>query len=217
MRFAIVLIGELAGQEGIPQLCGQGLGLGNTAQKAALGMTHQHDVRAEAANQVFPFIAHPVRHEDRHRVAHGPPHSRKSDPGIAAGRFDNHRFGLEYPALLSLAQDVIGHPVLDAAGQVEILGFGKQDALLSPIRQPNLQQRRIADQCREILDSSLMRRARHGVFPPQDSPEPVVQFLLLSNCHRRSLPRIVISHRAIPGSLRRSLKRSGIVQHIDRL
>ena len=54
------------------------------------------------------------------------------------------RPGLEGAPLVAAAEDVKGHPVLDAAGHVEVLGLGVDDAPLAVEAQIDGQEGRVA-------------------------------------------------------------------------
>ena len=52
----------------------------------------------------------------------------KRNTRVAAGGFGNREPGLDLPFFISFLQDAQGHAVLDAAGQVHVLGFGVKNA-----------------------------------------------------------------------------------------
>ena len=56
--------------------------------------------------------------------------------------------------LISLLQDVKSHAILDAAGQVEVLGFCIDHALFTPVQEANREQRRVADHVLELFTAS---------------------------------------------------------------
>ena len=134
-------------------------------RKPPSSVAHEADRGPEAADEVLALLAHPVGHEDRHGVAEGPADGREGDAGVAARRLDDRRARLEDPPLVAAAEDMIGHPVLDAAGHVEVLGLGIEDA---------------------ALPSMLKSMASRGVLPIQ-CPSPFKRALRMSSVVMASL------------------------------
>ena len=130
MGVDVVFVGELPRQERAFERGGVLLGEADAAQEAAFLLGHEADRGPEAADEVLALLAHPVGHEDGHGMTEGPAEGREGDARVAARRLDDHRARLERPSLVAASEDVIGHPVLDAAGHVEVLGLGIEDAPL---------------------------------------------------------------------------------------
>jgi len=100
-----------------------------------------------------------------------PPNRGERDAGIAAGRFGDRVTLLNAAFLVCLLENVESHPVLDAAGHVEVLGLGIDDPLFSVERKSNSKQRRVADHVLQLLearrslaDQCLCRQQRSDVL-----------------------------------------------------
>ena len=88
---------------------------------------------AVGAQQLRPLAAHPLRQgQDQLVAARGADH-RQGDPGVAAGRLDDHRApGLDQPLLLGGVDHRHPDPVLDRAAGVEVLELGADLARRAP-------------------------------------------------------------------------------------
>ena len=134
----------------------------NAAEESALLLGHWNDVRTQAMDQVHALAAHPVGHEDGHGVSQRPAYRRKSDAGVSAGGFGDGVSRVQ-PALgVSPADDVQRHPVLDAAGEVHLLAFGKDGALAARYFVFDSEQRRVADQSFESAETVCNGRGCGG-------------------------------------------------------
>jgi hypothetical protein len=83
------------------------------------------DLGAVGAKQSGALAAHPLRQGEDQAVVTGRADQRQGDPGVAAGRLDDHRA----PALdQAIALGAVDHrnpdPVLDRAAGVEVLDLG---------------------------------------------------------------------------------------------
>jgi hypothetical protein len=125
----------------------------------------QHDLGAQALDQVDPLRAHPVGHENDRGMPQGPADGAKRDARVAAGRFGNQISLLEGPPRIPLLQDMECHAVLDAAGHVQVFGLGINDALLAAEHKFDGQKGGIADQRRQFANPALGFLA-HGMNPP---------------------------------------------------
>ena len=76
------------------------------------------------------------------------------DAGVAAGRFGDGVAGLNAAFLISLLENVKGHPVLDAASHVEVLGLGIYDSLLASKQKAYGKQRCVADHVLQLFEAS---------------------------------------------------------------
>ena len=90
---------------------------------------------------------------------------RERDAGIAAGSFCNCVAGLNVTLLISPFENVKGHPILDAAGHVEVLGLGIDDAFLPTEGEANGEQGRIADHVLQLFETRgcFLDRNRHRI------------------------------------------------------
>src|ERR1041385_2233420 len=126
---------------------------------------HGHDRRSHGADQVHALAAHPVGHEDGDGVAERTPHAGERDAGVPARGLGDRVPGLD-PALgIGATEDVQRHPVLDAAGEVEVLGLGVDQAPLALVGELDLEHGGVADQARERAQAVLDPGAaggRHG-------------------------------------------------------
>ena len=86
-------------------------------------------------------------------MAQRPPDRRDRDACVAAGRFDNRVVRLDAAFLISSLQNVKGHPVLNAAGHVEVFSLGINDSLSSSERKPNGKQWCVADHVLQLFEA----------------------------------------------------------------
>src|SRR5437870_3228228 len=77
----------------------------------------------------------------------------KRDAGVAAGRFGYGVAGLNAAFLISSLENVKGHPVLDAASHVELLGLGIDDTLFSSEQKVYDKQRCVADHVLQLFEA----------------------------------------------------------------
>ena len=173
MRLDVGLVGKLAGQKDVGPAGGEFLGHADAAQEAALLAADRDDLRAQALDHQYPLAAHPVGHEDRDRMAEGAADGGERDAGVAAGGLGDLVAGLDSAVLVCPPQDVQRHAVLDAAGEVEILGLGVDDAIRAAVTVVDSQQWRIAHQDVNGLQTLGYWAASPGLGHPH---------LLLSEC-----------------------------------
>src|SRR5699024_1878709 len=103
--------------------CGEFLSEPDAPEESALLAADRNDGRAETRDQFLPLPAHPVGHEDRDRMPQRTSDRGKRDPGIAARRLDDRVAGREAAVTVGPLDNVERHPVLDAPGQIHLLGF----------------------------------------------------------------------------------------------
>jgi hypothetical protein len=144
MRFHVGVIGELAGQENARLAGGKFLRHANAAEKSALLFTDQDNPGTVAANQILAFAAHPVRHENRHRMTQSGADGGKGNAGVAAGGFRDDVAGMDLILRVSLPENVQGHAVLDAAGHVQLFGLGVNRTLETEVAEVDAQERSVA-------------------------------------------------------------------------
>src|SRR5688572_27149498 len=125
----VCLIRELCRQKDVLLFFGEFFSHPNTAEKTALVSTNVNNFGAEAFDQYNTFRAHPVRHEDHYLVTQRAANRGERDAGVAAGRFRNRVARLNAAFLISPLENVKGHPVLDAAGHIHVLGLCIDDSL----------------------------------------------------------------------------------------
>lgn len=107
-------------------LRGKLLAHGDGAEKAAFLTGYQPNFGAKAFHQADAFHAHPVGHVDDHRMPQSGTHGGKGNAGIAAGGLRDRNARPDSAFGIRLAQDMQRHAVLDAAGEIVMLRFGKQ-------------------------------------------------------------------------------------------
>ena len=115
-------------------------------EEPALLAGDQDEAGAIAAYQFHPLAAHPVGHQDYDLMAQGAPQCGECDTGIAAGGFRDRIPRRKAAVLAGAAEDVEGHPVFDAAGHVQLLAFGVDDAAPASIAQLDGKHRCVAQQ-----------------------------------------------------------------------
>ena len=120
MRLRVCRIGELARNEAVLDLCSKLLCLCDRALHA-LCAVGQDDLRAVGFEQIPSLNAHGLGHGEDRAISSGSRDCRQSDSGVAAGRFDDDRAGLERAAFLCVVDHGKGDSVLDAASRIEIL------------------------------------------------------------------------------------------------
>ena len=117
-------IGKLTGNKAAFGLRGKLLCLGNRALHA-LGAFGQNQLRTVCLKQVAAFDAHCLRHGENDLVASGRSDGCQANAGIAAGRLDNDRSGLQKTLCFRVVNHCLGDSVLDAAGGIEIFELCK--------------------------------------------------------------------------------------------
>ena len=137
----------------------------DAAEKAPFLAGDRANLGTEAADQVNPLPAHPVRHEDRDRVAERPADAGDRDAGVAAGSLDDRSARLEHAPLVATPDDVQRHAVLDAAGHVQVLGLGVDRAGLAAKLALDREDRRVADQVAERPDPPLPKTLHPFDYP----------------------------------------------------
>jgi len=162
VRGAVVVVVELARQEGAGVALRELLGQRDAAEEAAFVAADQAHGGAEAADQVLALLAHPVRHEDRHRVAQRAADRGEGDAGVAAGGLGDRRAGRECHPRVRAGEDVQRHAVLDAAGVVQVLGLGVDRARAAAEGDVDGDYRGVADQVRERFEAAAGRGVDDG-------------------------------------------------------
>src|SRR5205814_1676681 len=76
---------------------------------------------------------------------------REGNSRVAAGRFGDRVARIDSVLLIGFLQDVKSHPILYAAGQIEMLGLCMDHALFPSIQKTNSEQRRVADHVLELF------------------------------------------------------------------
>jgi len=131
VRLCIHFVRKLAGQKDIRPVGGYFDCLADAPQKSPLFPGYRDNFGAQAANDIHPFLAHPVGHHDLYGVPKGLPDGREGDAGIATGSFHDGVARFNPPGLIGFLKDVECHPVLDAAGNVELFAFGINGAFFT--------------------------------------------------------------------------------------
>ena len=138
---------KLAGHKAVGNFLGQLVRLGNGTLHA-LGTVGQHQLGAVGLHQLAALHAHRLGHNDDDAVAAGGGHGGQTNAGVAGGRLDDDRAGLQLAGGLGIVNHRLGNAVLDRAGGVEIfqlaqnLGF----QVFSGFNMGELQQGRAANQ-----------------------------------------------------------------------
>src|SRR5208282_84506 len=125
----------------------------NTAQKSTLLGTDESDLGTVTANQFLALATHPVGHEDRDRMSQRATNGSKRDAGVAAGSFCNRVARSNPPRSISLLQDMQCHPVLDAAGQLQLFRLGINSPVTRPIFEVDAKEWRVPNQTIRVLKS----------------------------------------------------------------
>jgi hypothetical protein len=90
----------------------------------------EHQVGAQAADQLFALLAHVFRHDDADLITLEPSDQRDADAGVAGGGFDDDRIGPQPAIALGTFDHGQRDTVLDAAAGIEELGLGKDGLVL---------------------------------------------------------------------------------------
>ena len=80
----------------------------------------QHDLCAERLHDLAPLHAHRIRHRQDQMQSLSCRHESKSDSGVAACRFDDHRILIDLSFLNSLLDHCIRHTILDTSQRIKI-------------------------------------------------------------------------------------------------
>src|SRR5579875_3665005 len=90
----------------------------------ALRAGGEHKFGSIGANGLFPFVAHPLRHDNDDGIALCRAHTGRGNTGVAGGAFDDSHAGAQLTAPLGLGDEKGQDAVLDAATGIKILDFG---------------------------------------------------------------------------------------------
>jgi hypothetical protein len=124
------------------------------------------DFCTQTPDQVDPFGAHPVRHENGYGMSQGAAYGGKSNSRISARRFDDETVRSERPSFITSSKDMKRHPVFDAAGHIEIFGFGIDGSFLSSEGEFDGQEGSISDKAGQLANLTLF------IFCEDDHEEP---------------------------------------------
>ena len=161
----------------------------DASAKASLIAADRHDVCAEAGDKGHPLPAHPIGHEDGHRVTERPPDCGKRDTGIAA-RGLSDAIARSYPTVaIGILQHKERHSILDAAGEAERLVLSVDTAHPPAVTHVDGQHRCVADEPmqRAELRGDLWRRSRESQRDLQLPPWGVRASLVVTAF--KALPR----------------------------
>ena len=128
------------------------VGAFDATQESAFFFRNEVDVRTEALDERDSLGTHPVGHEDRYGMSQRPADRGKGDAGVAARGLHDEIARSQNPVAVTLGDDVQRHPVLDAAGHVEILGLGVEHAWPAAIGEVDGQEWRVAHHRFEAVD-----------------------------------------------------------------
>ena len=129
----------------------------DTANKSALFVAHERHVGSITLDQRDPLLAHPIGHEYMNRIAKCMPDRRERDTGVAARRLGDDVAFADLLVAICRADDVEGHSILDAAGQIQVLGLCKDRPAFAFVMKMHSEQRRIADQIFDVTRTSRDR------------------------------------------------------------
>lgn len=126
--FGVYGVGELAGDEAVRRLFSQFFSFGDSAGHA-LAAFSQDEFCAVCFHDLAAFDAHRFRHGDDDAISLGCGYSAQADAGVAAGRFDDHRFRIQDAFCFSVFDHRFSDSVFYAAGRVEVFQFSEQICL----------------------------------------------------------------------------------------
>ncbi len=134
----------------------QVLGQGNrpVAAEVARGVDH---LGPEQGGQLAPFLGHVVGHDQGHPVALPPADHRQGDAGVARGRLEDDRVGLQPVRILEIGDQGPGDPILDRAGRVHHLELGEDPDSRIGRHPGNLHERRVADRVEDAVVAAAVR------------------------------------------------------------
>ena len=151
MGLAVRGVYELARDDAVRGLGVQRVGFGHRARHA-LCARREDDLGPVGADELLPFDAHAVRHDDDGLVAEGRRHCRETDAGVAARALDDRAAGLQLARRLRRADDLQRDAVLGAAGGVVSFKLRKQarTGTVRFFKGVQLNQRRFTDERRDV-------------------------------------------------------------------
>ena len=140
-------VDKLTGDKAVGDLRSQLVGLCDRTLHA-LRAVREHELRAIGLHDLAALHAHGLRHNDDDAVASGRGDGRQADAGVAGGRLDDDRAGLEDALGLCVIDHGLGDTVLDRTGRVEVLQLSQDLGLqaLGSLDMSEFQQRGMADQ-----------------------------------------------------------------------
>ena len=140
-------VDKLARHKAVRDLLSQLVRLGDGALHA-LGAVGQHQFGTVGFHELAALDAHRFGHDDDDAVAARGGDACQADAGIAGGRLNDDRAGLELARRLGIVDHSLGDAILDGTGGVEVFQLGKDLCLqvFGLFDMGKLQQRGVADQ-----------------------------------------------------------------------
>ncbi len=120
MRQGVCRVHKLSGNETAGNLPGKFLRPVNSTRHAFCAFG-KHQLRTIGFHQLAAFNAHGFRHDDDNSITAGSGYTGKSDAGIARGRLNDDRTGLQQPFLLCIVDHRLCNTVLGRSRRVQIL------------------------------------------------------------------------------------------------
>ena len=157
MRLGIVEIVPLVGKQhavrlGLAKLIGQPLGdMLIVVRVGVRQRRHLDQFGAAQPQHVFLFLALGFRNHDQGAVAARAGDDRKTDAGIASGRFHHEAAGLQFAALLGLEDHPFAGAVLHRLARIHELGLAEDGAAGCFGSPRQLDERRIADRFDDVV------------------------------------------------------------------
>ena len=145
--FGVGGINKLAGNEAVRDLRGKLFRLGDGALHA-LGSFGKHQLRAIGLHQLAALNAHGLGHDNDDAIAARSGNRSEADTGIAGGRLNDDRVGLELSGSLRVVKNRLGNAVLDGTCGIEIFQLGEKPGfqLFGFFNMGQFQQGRLPDQ-----------------------------------------------------------------------
>ena len=161
VRGGVRRVDKLPGDKAVRDLLRKFVCLGDRALHA-LRAFGQHQLRAVCLHQLAALHRHGLGHHNDDAVTARCRHRGKPDAGVAAGRLDDDRVGLQQSLCLGVVDHRLGNAVLDRSGGVEVFQLCQylraERVFFFNVGQ--LQERRLADQ----LIGGCIDVCRHGRF-----------------------------------------------------
>ena len=147
MCFGVGGVDELPRHKAVGDFLRQLVRLGDGALHA-LGAVGQHQFGTVGFHELAALDAHRFGHDDDDAVAARGGDACQTDAGVAGGRLNNDRAGLELARCLGVVDHGLGDAVLDGTGGVEVFQLGKDFCLqvFGLFDMGQFQQRGVADQ-----------------------------------------------------------------------
>ncbi|MNR31744.1 hypothetical protein D3C85_1492770 [compost metagenome] len=106
---------------------------------------HENQFRTVSTHRSTTLLAHVVRHQQLHAIAFQRRNHRQRNAGVAAGRFNQHVAGFDFPTLFRLYNHRQRRPVFNRTRRIIAFQFDPNFAAVTGMHTLQFDQRGVAD------------------------------------------------------------------------